>query len=91
MLTGTYSSTTAVNHKNTVINNIPSARGIRAGSGSSSGGSGSGSGSGEPIVIQNHLFMDERQIASIVSNVTPKVDNKRQRHYMYVNGTAKKF
>ena len=47
MLTGPYSSTTAVNHKNTVINKIPSARGIRAGGGSSSGGSGSG----KPIVI----------------------------------------
>jgi hypothetical protein len=31
--------------------------------------------------------MNEREIASIVSNVTPKVGKKRQRHYRYVNGT----
>jgi hypothetical protein len=37
------------------------------------------------------LVMNEREIASIVSNVTPKVGNKRQRHYRYVDGTAKKF
>jgi hypothetical protein len=38
-----------------------------------------GSGSNEPLVIHNHLHMNEREIASIVTNVTAKVRNKRER------------
>lgn len=65
----------SVNQKNTVVNKIPSSTGIRAG-----GGSG-GSGSGEPLVIHNHLHMNDREIASIVSNVTANIGNRRQRHF----------
>jgi hypothetical protein len=68
-----------MNQKNTVVNKIPSSTGIRAGG--VSGGSGSGSGSGEPLVIHNHLHSNDREIASIVSNVTANIGNKRQRHF----------
>jgi hypothetical protein len=68
----------SVNQKNTVINKIPSATGIRAGGGSS-GGSGS-----SPIVLQNHLYINEREIASIVSNVTAKVGNNCERDFRWV-------
>ena len=37
--------------------------------------------SGQPLVLENHLFMNEREIASIVSNVTAKVGNKGQKHF----------
>ena len=70
-----------MNQKNTVVNKIPSSTGIRAGGVSGGSGSGSGSGSGEPLVIHNHLHMNDREIASIVSNVTANIGNKRQRHF----------
>jgi hypothetical protein len=47
----------------------------------SGGSSSEGSGSGEPLVIQNHLHMNGREIASIVSETTAKVGSRRQRHF----------
>ena len=64
-----------VNRKNTVVNKIPSATGIRVGGGGSSGGSGSS----EPLVIHNHLHMNEREIASIVTKNTANIGNRREK------------
>ena len=62
------------NVTNKVTNKIPSSTGIK-GSGSSAGGT------EKPIVIQNHLHMNEREIASIVSETTANIGNRRQRHF----------
>lgn len=62
------SPSASVNQKNTVVNRIPRDGGV------------SGGGSGEPLIIHNHLHMNGREIASIVSETTAKVGNRRQRH-----------
>jgi hypothetical protein len=43
-------------------------------------GNRSESGSNERLVIHNHLRMNDREIASIVSNVTANIGSRRQRH-----------
>jgi hypothetical protein len=75
-LIGPHDSSASKN--NTVVNKIPSSTGIRGGGTS---GSGTGGGSEKPIVIQNHLHMNEREIASIVSETTANIGNRRQRHF----------
>ena len=40
--------------------------------------SGVTSGGEQPMIIHNHLHMDEREIASRVSETTAKIGNKRE-------------